>query len=105
MLPIAVTQRHVALVTARHIENIHRPAIEKRVGAENEHLLADDCSIEVLLVLAKRRPMVRSDPERIAAGAHTVIALGQCAAELFVPAVGESLEIELIPFEIPLGAL
>jgi hypothetical protein len=49
--------------------------------------------------------MFRFDPERIAADSHTVIALGQCAMELFVPAGDDSLEIEAISFEIPLGAL
>src|ERR1700730_6458071 len=48
--------------------------------------------------------MVRSNPERVAADPHTVVALGQCAMELPAPCAGDSLQIESISYEIPLGA-
>src|ERR1700730_2926826 len=49
--------------------------------------------------------MIRCNPERIAANPHAFVALGQCAVELFAPAAGDFLQIELISLEIPFGAL
>src|ERR1700730_11148613 len=58
-----------------------------------------------MLVLAELLPMFRFEPERIAADPHPLVAPGQGAAELLAPAAGDSAQIELISFEIPLGGL
>jgi len=48
--------------------------------------------------------MFRSQPERISARPHAIIASGQSGAELLVPTGSDPLEIELVTAQIPLGA-
>ena len=58
-----------------------------------------------MLVLAEPLPMFQFEPERIAAKPHPLVALGQGAVELLAPAAGDLIQIELISFDKPLGAL
>ena len=93
------------VVCTRYVQDVHGPARLERVGAQNDHFPAGERSIEFMLVLAELLPMFRFEPERIAADPHPRVAPGQGAAELLAPAAGDSPQIELISFEIPLGAL
>src|SRR3984957_19686953 len=90
---------------ARYIQHVDGPACVKRVGAQHDHLLTGERSIELLFVLAELLPMICFDPESISADPYSLIALAQRRAELRVPAAGDPLQIELIAVEIPIATL
>ena len=89
---------------ARHIKHVDGPACLQRIGAEHDHFLIGEGSIEFVHVLAELLPRLRSHPERISAHPHAIIASGQCGAELPIPTGSDPLEIELVTPKIPLGA-
>jgi hypothetical protein len=88
----------------RHIKHVDGPACMQRIGAEHDHFLTGERSIEFVFVVAELLPMFRSYPERISAHPHAVIASGQSGAELLVPTASDCLEIELVALKIPLAA-
>src|SRR5258707_7321693 len=100
---MAVSSHDGALMRARHIKHVDGPACLQRIGAEHDHFLIGEGSIEFVHVLAELLPRLRSHPERISAHPHAIIASGQCGAELPIPTGSDRLEIELVTPKIPLA--
>src|ERR1700730_920102 len=88
----------------RHIKHVDGPAGLQRIGAEHDHFLTAERSIEFVLVVAELLPMFRSYPERISAHPDPIVAFGQGRAELLAPTAGDLLEIELVALKVPFAA-
>src|ERR1700676_4508952 len=88
----------------RHIKHVDGPACVERVGAQHDHFLTGERSIELLFVVAELLPLFLSYPKRISPPPHAIVASGQGRAELLVPTAGDLLEIELVALKVPLAA-
>src|SRR5580658_690292 len=87
-LPIVISSCDGKVVGAYYIQEIHGSTRAKRVGAQYNHSLPRQRLIEFLLVGAKFLPMIRFDPECVAADSHPLIAHRQRSIEFCAPAAG-----------------
>ncbi len=99
--PLASLPCHRELMRLRHIQHRGSAAHRYRICAQYHHRLARQNAVELALVFVNVVPIFGVKRERVAAGAHTLMAFSQRAAQFVVPGACKPIEIEAVAVEVP----